>query len=149
MPTAEAERTVAGPLDDVFAAFIDYGKWGSWMPRAFRPMRGPARPLRTGDRLLVNVTGLPSVLKVERVEAPREICWSGGLPGIVSARHSFHFEALDATTTRIRSVEPWTGLLTKAAPLIARIVRVASQVGNAQLDGFERWYARERGGSAR
>jgi hypothetical protein len=143
--TAEAELTVAGPLEDVFAHFIDYGRWGSWMPRAFRPMRGPSRPLRTGDRMLVNVTGLPSMLKVERVEAPREVCWSGGLPGLMYARHSFYFEAIGATTTRIRSVEPWSGLMTKAGPLIARIIKVASHVGHAQLEGFERWYVRERG----
>ena len=147
-PTAEAELTIQGPVDTVFAQFIDYRQWASWMPKGFRPMRGPARPLRKGDRVLVSVTGLPSLLTVDVVQPSTEVSWSGGLPGLLMARHSFYFEDAGAGATRIRSVEPWTGLLTKIDPVIKRIVRVAGQVGYAQLEGFERWFAREHGGHA-
>ena len=113
------------------------------MPASFHPMRGPSRPLRAGDRLLVRVTGLPSLLYVDLVEASREVRWSGGLPGLMHARHTFAFEAVGDKTTRVRSTEPWTGVVTKLPPLAARIHRVAERVGKSQLEGFARWFTQE------
>jgi hypothetical protein len=135
---AKAETTIPGPVDTVFAKFIDYPRWEAWMPSMFRPMRGPSRPLEQGDRFLVRVKGLPSSLRVERLEAPRAICWSGGLPGFFFARHTFTFEAIDDRATRILSVEPWTGLLTYLVG--ASLQRAAEDGGRRQLEGFERWY---------
>ena len=113
------------------------------MPASFRPMRGPSRPLRQGDRLLIRVTGLPSIIRVERVEGPREVCWSGGLPGVMHARHTFTFEAVGDKTTRVRSTEPWTGIVTKVKPLADRIQGAAERVGRHQLEGFGRWFSQE------
>jgi len=143
---AESELTISGPIDTVFSRFIDYRRWDAWMPATFRPMRGPSRPLRTGDRLLVRVTGLPSILKVEHVDGPREICWAGGIPGLMYARHTFTFEAEGEKATRIRSSEPWTGLLTGVAPVASKIKGTAERVGRSQLEGFERWFAQEYAG---
>src|ERR1700761_1787536 len=137
---ADSEHTVAGPLEAVFTQFIDYRTWSEWMPSSFRPIRGPARPLREGERLLMRIVGAPSVLKVDRVDGPQEVVWSGGLPGLVHARHTFSFEALGPEATRIRSVEPWTGLLTMAPPVSARLLKAATKVGRAQLQGFDRWF---------
>ena len=137
---AETELTVAGPIEAVFSHFVDYREWSSFMPSTFRPLRGPARPLRTGDRLLVLVTGAPAMLTVNRVEAPREVIWSGGLPGVLHARHSFTFESLGPTSTLIRSSEPWTGVVTALAPVAARVKKAAESVGRSQLRSFERWF---------
>lgn len=136
--TAETELTIPGPIDAVFARFIDYPGWAAWMPSLFRPMRGPSRPLVQGDRILVRVKGLPTYLKVERLEAPRAICWTAGLPGFLFARHTFTFEALEDRATLIRSVEPWTGLLTLLRPSSLR--RAAEDGGRLQLQGFDRWF---------
>jgi hypothetical protein len=141
--TAEAELTLDAPIEAVFSQFIDYPKWTHWMPATFRPMGGPSRSLAPGDRLLVNVTGVPSRLRVERVDPPTEVCWSGGLPGLLVARHSFFFESVGGAT-RIRSVEPWTGLLSNVGIVARRIQRTAERVGLAQLQGFESWFMRER-----
>jgi len=143
---AQSELTVGGPIQIVFSRFIDYSGWAAWMPPAFRPVRGPARPLRQGDRLLVKVTGLLALLKVDRMQEPNEVRWSGGVPGLLRARHSFLFESAGEGATRIRSVEPWTGLLTHLAPVSRSILRNASEISRAQLQGFERWFAQERGG---
>ena len=138
--TAEAEITIQGPIDAVFSQFVDHRTWADWMPPVFRPMRGPDRQLRAGDRLIVKLGGaLPSFISVERVDGPREVCWSGGLPGILFARHTFFFESVEGGATRIRSVEPWTGLLA-LTPLATRIQRAAAAGGRAQLGGFERWF---------
>ena len=144
--TADAELTIAGPIDAVFTRFIDYPRWSEWMPSTFRPMRGPSRPLRPGDRLVIRVTGLPSVLQVFDVNSPREVSWGGGIPGLLSARHSFLFEAVGEKTTRVRSSEPWKGLATNVPSVAARIKRTAEKVGRSQLEGFERWFSKEYAG---
>jgi hypothetical protein len=141
---AESELAIAGPLQSVFSRFIDYPRWAAWMPPGFRPVRGPARSLREGDRLVVRVSGLLTLLRVERVKDADEVCWSGGVPGLLRARHSFLFESVGEGSTRIRSVEPWTGLLTHVPPVSRSIARKASEMGLAQLQGFERWFVEER-----
>ncbi|MGH7269500.1 MAG: SRPBCC family protein [Polyangiaceae bacterium] len=147
--TAEAELTIAGPIESVFAQFIDYTHWAEWMPAVFRPIRGPARAIRPGDRLLMKVGGaVPSLLSVDRVEAPREVCWSGGVPGLAYARHSFYFDKVSDSATRIRSVEPWTGLLTMIKPLADGLLKAARAGGRDQLDGFERWFQQQRSARA-
>src|SRR3984957_6253490 len=135
---AESEHTIAGPIETVFSRFIDYRLWSAWMPKTFRPVRGPARPLRTGDRILVSLGGLPALLRVDHVEGPREVSWSGGVPGVLHARHTFTFEALGEKVTRIRSSEPWTGLLTDIKPVAGKIQATAESAGRAQLAGFDR-----------
>jgi hypothetical protein len=143
---AETELTIPGPIGAVFSQFIDFRRWKAWMPQQFRPIRGPSRPLRTGDRLLMLVTGAPSLVKIDRVEAPNEVCWSGGLPGLLHARHTFHFEAVGPMSTRIRSVEPWSGVLANLGPVAERIQPVAEAVGKSQLRSFERWFRQETAG---
>jgi hypothetical protein len=144
--TADSELTIAGPIDAVFTRFIDYSRWSEWMPPTFRPMRGPSRPLLPGDRLLIRITGLPSLVKVFDVNSPREVSWGGGIPGVLSARHSFLFEAVGDKTTRVRSTEPWKGLVTSIPSVAARIKRTAEKVGRSQLEGFERWFSKEYAG---
>jgi hypothetical protein len=137
--TAEAELTIAAPIEAVFESFIDYRTWGKWMAPVLRPVTGPARALRPGDRLFVLIGNVaPLLLSVDRVEAPREVVWSGGIPGVLVARHSFFFEPVGKDQTRIRSVEPWSGLLTAAVG--GPLKRAAEIGGRRQLRGFERWY---------
>jgi hypothetical protein len=145
---ADVEHTISGPIDAVFSRFIDYRSWDAWMPSLFRPMRGPSRPLRAGDRLLVRVAGLPTLITVEHVDAPREVRWGGGVPGVLHARHTFTFEAVGDKVTRIHSVEPWTGLLTQVKPLAGKLQGSAEAGARGQLKGFERWFAREYAGFA-
>jgi hypothetical protein len=139
--TAEAELTIAAPIDDVFASFIDYRTWKAWMSPVIRPITGPARPLRQGDRLFVLIgNAAPTLLTVDRLEAPREVVWSGGIPGVLSARHSFFFEAV-AGGTRILSSEPWSGIVTAPKGVASALHRVAESGGRTQLRHFERWFA--------
>lgn len=146
--TAQFDITIPGPIEAVYSRFIDYRLWAEWMPSIFRPMRGPSRPLRTGDRLLVRIAGLPQVLKVENVDAPREVRWGGGVPGVLRASHSFLFEAAGDKATRIHSVEPWTGVLTRLAPLAAKLQVAAEGAAQGQLRGFERWFTKQYAGFA-
>jgi len=140
--TAESEMTIAAPIDAVFASFIDYRTWGHWMPPVMRPVTGPARQLRQGDRLFLLIgNAAPLWLTVDRVEAPREVLWSGGIPGILVAHHSFYFEPAGKDQTHVRSVEPWTGLLTQAKGIAGSLQRLAEKGGKRQLRNFDRWFA--------
>jgi hypothetical protein len=141
---ARGEETVPGSVEAVFAEFTDYRTWTAWMPPLFRPVWGPSRPLREGDRMVVRLGALPTVLKVERLRAPHEVCWSGGIPGFLHARHTFSFEPAAEGSTRIESAEPWTGVLTAAAPIAKAIVRSAEAVGGAQLRHFRKWMVAKR-----
>jgi hypothetical protein len=146
---ADAEHTVAGPIEAVFQRFIDYPTWSEWMPKSFRPLRGPARALRSGDVIFMRIVGAPSLIKIDKVDGPREVVWSGGLPGLLRARHSFVFESVGPATTRIRSVEPWTGILTMPSPVSSRLKAAASKVGRAQLQSFDRWFSAKYASAAR
>lgn len=133
--TAQAERTVDLPRDRAFELFIDFPRWKEWMPRDFEPLRGPDRPLREGDVLFVRIPPITGKIRVLRMRPNEEVCWGGGAPGLKAA-HSFYFEEEGPGRTRIRSVEPWTGLLTRVGPVARFVEREANRIGAAQLDGF-------------
>jgi hypothetical protein len=146
--TASASLTIRAPRDQAFDEFSDFRNWRSFMPRSFRPLSGPERALRAGDRIRVLLdTGalrLPAVVRVLSVDPPREIVWGGGSRLLLRAAHHFVFETDSEAGTRIRSDEHWTGLLARLAPVARRVKRQAELVGMAQLEGFARWMERER-----
>jgi hypothetical protein len=134
---AEAQLEIDRPASELFDALCDYRNWRTIMPKAFSPMRGPERALRVGDRMTVRMNGaLPAQLTVLRVEPHREICWRGGLAGLLVGEHSFLFEELGPTRARVRSREPFTGLLTKLPPVAKTLRRDASVVGLQMLEGL-------------
>jgi hypothetical protein len=143
---AEALRGVELPPEEAFDRFVDFRRWHEWMPAAFRPISGPDRALREGDRVrAVLDTGrvrLPIAFRVMRVRPGREIAWGGGPRALLQAEHRFLFEASGAGATEIRSAETWRGALAEVGPLARRIQKQAERVGAAQLDGFATWVAR-------
>jgi hypothetical protein len=138
---ATAELTVAAPVDTAFARFIDFSSWDMWQPKGFRPISGPSRPLREGDRFKVAIgrgPGMPVELTVIRVRPNKEICWRGGVKGVLMGEHSFFFEAEDDgdnPRTRVRSEEPFTGLLA-STPIASLLEREASKTGERTLSSF-------------
>jgi len=137
---AVAELTVDAPRDVAFSKFIDYAHWDLWMPADFRPVSGPARALRLGDKVKVSVgrKGLISLeLEVIRVREGVEICWRGGPKGILRGDHSFFFSELVGLEgkTRIRSEEPVEGLLT-VGPLGAGVERALADGAEVILSRF-------------
>jgi len=134
---AEAEIEVDTPVAKAFARFRDFGAWRQWMPRAFAPVKGPSAPIAAGDRITVRLGGaLPSQLTVLRVRDNKEVCWRGGVPGLIVGEHSFYFDDLGEGRTRIRSSEPFRGLLLRVGPLAQRIEHEASAVGAEMLRAF-------------
>jgi hypothetical protein len=140
---AVAELTVDAPRDVAFAKFIDFAHWDLWMPEDFRPVAGPARALRPADKVKVTIgpKGLISLkLEVIRVRDNVEICWRGGLAGLLQGDHSFFFSdvagvAGEQARTRIRSEEPLQGLLT-VGPIGAGVERALADGASVLLKRF-------------
>lgn len=132
---ATAELTVDAPVERAFRSFSDFSSWDLWMPQTLRPISGPSRALREGDRLRVAfVNGRARVrteLTVIRVRPNRELCWRAGVPGVLVGEHSFFFLE-QAGRTLLRSEEPFAGLL--AAPLARPLERAASEFGATVLE---------------
>ena len=138
---AKAERQLPGQPEKLFSSFIDFRNWRYFMPPEFRPIDGPERVLRAGDRLRMRIdTGLVRVAApviIFTVDAPNEIVWGGG-SALLQARHHFRFEA-DGEGTKVISEEIWTGLLARIPRVGRKIKQQAERIGQAQLDGFARW----------
>jgi hypothetical protein len=137
---AIAERDVAVPLSHAFACFIDFTRWGSWMPHTFSPLAGPIRALTAGDRFKVSVGRLPLSLEVIRLRPNAEVCWRGGSRWVMQGEHSFTFTE-EAGKTRIRSEEKLSGLLS-LGPLASRLSRAAAAESRMILDRFADYAAR-------
>jgi hypothetical protein len=129
---AVAEQIVSVPLDVAFDRFIDFSQWVHWMPDSFRPVSGPQRGLRSGDKFKVGFGPKQRMtlgLEVLRMSTNVELCWGGG-PAILRGEHSFRFIGVDGAT-RLRSEESLTGLLTYGpmAKLIEReCVKAAAEL---------------------
>jgi hypothetical protein len=139
--TVSLERSLEVDRHEAFSRFIDFRTWKSWMPASFRPIRGPERALRKGDRLTVSLDiglgiGLPSVVLVSRVDPDREITWRGGVKGLLLGEHSFFFEDKEGGGTILRSYEEFTGLVMSRPAIAARGKKLAERIGAEQADGF-------------
>jgi hypothetical protein len=140
---AVAELTVDAPRDVAFAKFIDFSHWDLWMPADFRPVAGPARALRAGDKVKVSIGPKGRIflrLEVLRVRDNIEICWRGGPAGLLRGEHSFFFSDAHEAKTRIRSEEPVTGLLT-VGPLGAGVERALADGADVLLKRFSSFLA--------
>jgi hypothetical protein len=135
---ATAELTIDAPVQLAFQRFIDFSAWDLWMPPIFRPITGPARSLRAGDVVTIDVGEgrhrLRTELNVIRVRPNRELCWRAGLPGVLVGEHSFFF-ADRGGKTAVRSEEPFSGVFAHR-PLAGVVERAATRVHTQMLAGF-------------
>ena len=138
---AVAESIVDAPLAVAFARFIDFSHWRNWAPPDFHPLSGPSRALREGDVLKVAL-GTHALLKTNltllRVRTDKEICWRGGVPGLVVGEHSYFFSDADGKT-RVRSEERFSGVL--VAAIGKQIERAATQHAVQLIENFGRQFA--------
>ena len=147
---AVAELTLDAPRQVAFSQFIDYAHWDLWLPAQIRPVSGPARALRLGDKLRVSL-GPKAVILLEldviRMREGVEVCWRAGLPGLLSGDHSFFFSDVpgEPEKTRVRGEAPVQGCLT-VGPLGAGIERALADRWTALLERFSSYL---RAGGAR
>lgn len=135
---ATAELTIEAPVPLAFQRFTDFSAWDLWMPPTFRPITGPARQLRAGDQIMVDLgegrRRVRTELNVIRVRPNRELCWRAGISGLLIGEHSFFFSE-QAGKTALRSEEPMRGILA-SKPLSRVVERAASRIHSQMLAGF-------------
>ena len=135
---AVAERVVDAPLETAFARFIDFTSWDLFMPASLRPLSGPARAVRPGDRVQFAFgpgSRIVCEVTIVRVRPNKEICWRFQLRGLFHGEHSFFFSEAHGGSTRLRSEEAARGLLV-VGPLGRAFEREATRGGEEILAGF-------------
>jgi hypothetical protein len=98
------------PADEVWKRLLETNAWGRWN-EVLAGLRGD---IREGEKvkLVVSAKGgrkLEIPVRVEVVEAGRELRWSGGIAGLMRGTHYFRLEAIDESHTRITHGERFDG----------------------------------------
>lgn len=138
---AKGTRRMPVTPEVAFDRMADFASWPRWMPPSFRPVGAASGTLQRGRKIWVRIAGVPapSRIEVSEMRRPKEIAWSGGLPGVLWANHQFFFEAEGPDATVVVSHETWSGLL---APLLRRVIQPqAERVGGQQLDALARSFS--------
>jgi hypothetical protein len=130
---ARASCLLAVPREVAFDRLADHDSWAAWMPGSFRPVGKAAGRLSEGLKLRVKISGTPVPISIRLtvVRRPEQICWCGGIKGVLYAEHRFSFEAKGSDAVEVLSEEAWSGFL---APLLrVGILPKAERVGRDQL----------------
>jgi hypothetical protein len=134
---ARASRSLPVSAAVAFDRLADHDSWASWMPPSFRPLeKAPVGRLTEGLQLRVKISGtpFPVSLRVRTVRRPAEICWSGGVKGLLHGDHRFSFEATGEASVEVRSDETWSGFF--ATLMRPGILPKAEQIGRDQLEAL-------------
>lgn len=137
----EVEKIIPRSRAEVYADLTNFTAWRAWTPASFRPIKGPERELRLGDKLVARIdvgVGVPTALRIERLEENRAIMWSGGVPGVLRAEHHFELYDVEGGGTRVISRETWSGALTIVGPFADLVRSLATKIGNDQVGGLDR-----------
>jgi hypothetical protein len=130
---ARASRLIAAPPEVAFDRLVDHDSWARWLPASFRPVGKAVGLLTEGVKLRVRISGtpFPVSIRVSAVRRPVEICWSGGVKGVLFGEHRFTFEPRGDASVEVRSDETWSGFLARL--LRSSIQPKAEQIGRDQL----------------
>jgi hypothetical protein len=113
MRSIHTEIGIDRPVETVWAALADFGRWAEWNPFA-----QPSGRLALGERLEVRIsppgrkpmTFRPTVVALD---PGRELRWLGrlGLPGLFDGEHGFRVSPDGAGRSRFEHFEAFGGIL--------------------------------------
>ncbi|MBP1770028.1 MAG: hypothetical protein H6P96_646 [Candidatus Aminicenantes bacterium] len=105
--TGIAEVLIKAPIDTVWRILSDLEKWPSWNKSVSKiRVNGP---LEAGTSFDWTAGSSRIVSRLEEVDPPQRIVWSGRMPGI-RAIHVWELKA-DGDGTRVRTEESFEGLI--------------------------------------
>jgi uncharacterized protein YndB with AHSA1/START domain len=104
---AEAATQIDAPPETVWSVISDIAAWPTW-DREIRSVTFDG-PLAAGSKFRWKAGPSSVMSRLEVVDPPREIAWTGSTMGI-RAIHVFRFERSDGGTLA-RSQESWSGVL--------------------------------------
>ncbi|WP_330291267.1 SRPBCC domain-containing protein [Streptomyces sp. NBC_00576] len=110
-PVITAVTDIASSPDEVWKVLTDFASYAQWHP-VLRFVDMPTEIL-PGTQLRAQVsTGTETdgeySFTVVHYEAPRRLAWEGGIPDVLTGRHSFVLEPCDGGT-RFTESEEFTG----------------------------------------
>ena len=104
-----AEAFVKAPIETVWSVLVDLPRWPLWNQCVSRmDLRGD---VSVGTTFVWAAGGAKITSRIEELEAPRRIVWSGGSAGI-RAIHVWEFEDVQGRT-HVHTRESFDGLLVK------------------------------------
>src|SRR5262245_57436469 len=109
-------ETDARKVWDILVDFRRYSEWNPFIPW----VRGTPVAGATIRFVFQLTRGLPipACARIFKADAPLELRWAGGIPGLLRAEHYMVLEALTASRTRLRHGEIFTGVLVPFAWLV-------------------------------
>jgi uncharacterized protein YndB with AHSA1/START domain len=114
---AEAEIEVAAPPETIWEVLSDIERWPAWNPEVKRmALSGQVAP---GAEFRWKAGGVSIRSRLEEVDAPRKIGWTGKAAGL-RARHVYNFGRRDDATI-VTTTESFDGF-------VARLFRKRLQV---------------------
>ncbi len=117
-----ASAFVNAPVASVWGVLTDFKSWPAWNKNVSRmEMKGD---IKTGSTFIWAAQGARILSRIEDLEPPNRIVWSGRMPGI-RAFHVWKFEEKDGGTL-VCTKESFEGLLAKILRVIIR--RMLSKV---------------------
>ena len=102
-----AEEFISAPIESVWRILSDLENWPSWNKGVSKiRVNGPIVP---GTSFVWTANGSKITSRLEEVEPPRRIAWSGRMPGI-RATHVWELRA-EGAGTRVRTEESFEGIV--------------------------------------
>ncbi len=128
--TGVAEVLIKAPIDTVWRILSDLEKWPSWNKSVSKiRVNGP---LEAGTSFDWKAGGSRIVSRLEEVDPPQRIAWSGRMPGI-RAIHVWELKAEDEGT-RVHTEESFEGFIVGLLRgLMKKILAKALAQGTAAL----------------
>ncbi len=104
-----AEAVVKAPIETVWSVLVDLPRWPIWNQSVSRmDLRGD---VSVGTTFVWVAGGAKITSRIEELDAPRRIVWSGGSTGI-RAIHVWEFEDVQGST-HVHTRESFDGLMVK------------------------------------
>jgi hypothetical protein len=110
----ERALLINAPAQTIWDELMDVAAWPGWKPFITRAAAPPGG-LAPGARFTMNIRvkgpwAVPVPVTVRALDPPREMAWTGGLPGLSTSIHSFILKE-NAGRTEVVSREEFTGAL--------------------------------------
>jgi hypothetical protein len=113
---AEKWVDVDASAKEIWDQVVDVASWPSWKPFITKAsVGGGYESLGNGTTIKFSIlpggpAAVPLSAKITEFNSPHKLSWTGGVPGVVHAVHSFEFTEIGGKT-RVTSKEEFTGAL--------------------------------------
>ena len=118
----EKSMEVAATPQAIWDEVVKVSTWPEWKPIIKKASISGYDSLSTGAKIKFTATvggpaSVPLSATITEFDKPGRLAWTGGVPGVFHAVHSFDFKDM-GKTTQVTTREVFTGILTGAVQLM-------------------------------